>query len=352
MLGANDAMNRVYSGEKVLVTGGAGAIGSNLCRRLLDLGARVVVADDLSASSRRNLPPHPDLRFIEGDILDRAVLDDGLRAGASTVFHLAALFANQNSVEHPEDDLQVNGLGTLRVFRRCAAVGVRRVVFASSGCSIYGDHPERPLTEDLVSLKLSTPYQVTKMLGELYAQQLRHQLGLPVVVARLFNSYGPWDPPGRYRNAIPNFFWRALHGLPLPITGTGEETRDFTFVEDVVDGLLRCGSVEGIEGEAFNIASGKETSISDLAARINALTGNDAGVEVLPRRDWDTKTTLLASVAKARARLGYAPTMAMGSGLERTLAWFEAHWHRLSEDPRFRPVDAELHPATASRRPA
>ena len=352
MLGANDDVNRVYSGERVLVTGGAGAIGSNLCRRLLGLGARVVVVDDLSASGRWNLPSHPDLRFVEGDILDRSVLGEGLEAGASTVFHLAALFANQNSVEHPEQDLQVNGLGTLRVFRHAAAAGVRRVVFASSGCSIYGDHPERPLTEDLVSLKLSTPYQVTKMLGELYAQQLHHQLGLPVVVARLFNSFGPWDPPGRYRNVIPNFFWRALHGLPLPITGTGQETRDFTYVDDVVEGLLRCGSVDGIAGEAFNIASGRETPIGELAARINALTGNDAGVEVLPRRGWDTKTTLLASVERARERLGYTPAWALEPGLEGTLTWFREHWPRLANDPRFRPPATEPQPGTPSRLPA
>jgi UDP-glucose 4-epimerase len=332
-LGANDAMHRVYSGETVLVTGGAGAIGANLCRRLLGLGARVVVVDDLSASRRWNLPEHDALRFIEGDILDTAVLDAAFAEAPAAVFHLAALFANQNSVDHPEEDLQVNGLGTLRVFRR--STDLRRVVFASSGCSIYGDRPERPLTEDLVSLRLSTPYQVTKMLGELYAQQLHHHVGLPVVSARLFNSYGPFDPPGRYRNVIPNFFWRAMHGLPLPITGTGDETRDFTFVQDVVEGLLRCGSAQGVEGGAFNIASGRETRIGDLAERINALTGNTAGVETLPRRHWDTKATLLASIERARDRLGYSPMWTLEPGLAETFAWFQEHWERLAHDPRF-----------------
>lgn len=337
-MGANDAMHRVYSGETVLVTGGAGAIGANLCRRLLELRADVVVVDDLSASVRWNLPS--GVRFLEGDVLDPAVLDEAFAAGPGSVFHLAALFANQNSVEHPEEDLQVNGLGTLRVFRR--STNVRRIVFASSGCSIYGDRPERPLTEDLLSLKLSTPYQVTKMLGELYAQQLHQQVGLPVVAARLFNSFGPFDPPGRYRNVIPNFFWRALHGLPLPITGTGDETRDFTYVQDVVEGLLRCGSCPGVEGEAFNIASGRETRIGDLAERINRLTANAAGIEHRPARRWDTKKTLLASTDKARRILGYAPAWTLEPGLEATLAWFRTHWDALREDPRFRPPGVEL----------
>ena len=337
-----------WAEQRVLVTGGAGAIGSNLCRRLLGLGARVIVLDDLSASVPWNLPSHPRLAFVRGDILHRDALEEAFAPDPTVVFHLAALFANQNSVEHPEEDLQVNGLGTLRVFRRCAAAGVRRVVFASSGCSIYGDRPERPLTEDLVSLQLSTPYQVTKMLGELYAQQLRHQVGLPVVVARLFNSFGPWDPPGRYRNVIPNFFWRALHGLPLPITGTGDETRDFTYVDDVVDGLLRCASTPGVEGEAFNLASGQETRIGDLALRINALCGNDAGLVQLPRRDWDTKTTLLASIDKARDRLGYAPTWALQPGLEQCRAWFGEHWDRLARDPRFGASSTAVHAGTSA----
>jgi UDP-glucose 4-epimerase len=346
ILSGSDTIDGAYSRERVLVTGGAGAIGANLIRRLLGAGAQVLVLDDLSASTRWNLPRHPGLTFLEGDVLDPDLLGRAFDGAPSIVFHLAALFANQNSVEHPEEDLQVNGLGTLRVFRGAAAAGVRRVVFASSGCSIYGDRPERPLTEDLVSLRLSTPYQVTKMLGELYAQQLHQQVGLPVVVARLFNSFGPWDPPGRYRNVIPNFFWQALHGLPLPITGTGAETRDFTYVDDVVDGLLRCGVVEGVEGEAFNIASGRETRIGDLAARISALTGNAAGISSLPRRGWDTKTSLLASVDKGRARLGYAPRWTVEPGLERTLGWFREHWPRLADDPRFRP------PTLARPRPA
>ena len=187
-------------------------------------------------------------------------------------------------------------------------------------------------------MHLSTPYQITKMLGELYANYFHDQLGLPVVKARLFNSFGPWDPPGRYRNVIPNFFWRALQGLPLPITGDGSETRDFTYVGDIVDGLLRAGVYPEAIGQEFNLGGGKETRILDLAARINALTGNEAGVEFLPRRAWDTKSRLLASVARAEELLGYRPRTSLDEGLRAVLRWFEEHWELLREDPRFRPA--------------
>ncbi len=330
-------MSGFYSGKTVLVTGGAGAIGSNLVRSLLAMHARVVILDDLSASTRWNMPEHARLHFIHGDITDPTALGLAFAERPDLVFHLAAFFANQNSMENPEEDLRVNGLGTLRVLRASGDAGVDRVVYASSGCSIYGDRPERPLREELISTRLSTPYQVTKMLGELYANCFHEQADLPVVKARLFNSYGPWDPPGRYRNVIPNFIWRALHGQPLPITGSGDETRDFTFVQDIVAGLLLCASVEGIEGDEFNLASGREVRIADLARSINTAVGNEAGLHHLPRRRWDTKTRLLADITRARERLGYEPTWDLDRGLEQTLGWFRSRWDRLSTDPRFRP---------------
>ena len=137
---------------------------------------------------------------------------------------LKAFFANQNSLDHPESDLQVNGLGTLRLLEYSALTGVKRFVYASSGCSIYGSHAPMPLKEDFMSLHLSTPYQITKMLGELYCNFFQHQYEVPVVKARFFNSYGPGEIPGQYRNVIPNFTYWAMSGKALPITGTGEET--------------------------------------------------------------------------------------------------------------------------------
>src|SRR5206468_12233376 len=143
--------------------------------------------------------------------------------------------------------------------------GVKRFVYASSGCSIYGKDAPLPLTEDFVSLHLSSPYQITKMLGELYCNFFANHHALNVVKPRFFNSYGPGEVPGQYRNVIPNFIYWAMKGRPLTITGTGEETRDFTYVGDIVDGLLRSGQSEAAIGEEFNLASGVETRIVDLA---------------------------------------------------------------------------------------
>ena len=148
------------------------------------------------------------------------------------------------------------------------------------GCSIYGSSAPLPLTEEFMSLHLSSPYQITKMLGELYCNFFQHHYDLPAVKARFFNSYGPGEVPGQYRNVIPNFIYLAMQGQPLPITGTGEETRDFTFVGDIVDGLLRAGHFEAAVGQEFNLASGAETRIIDLAEMINRKVGNQAGSHV------------------------------------------------------------------------
>ncbi|MCI0403632.1 MAG: NAD-dependent epimerase/dehydratase family protein [Acidobacteria bacterium] len=325
-----------YRGSTALVTGAAGCIGSNLCRALLEAGAaRVVALDDLSAAGKWNLPASDRLEFIHGSVLDPTALTAAFSTRPAFVFHLAAFFANQNSVEHPEDDLQVNGLGTLRVLETSREAGVGRVVYASSGCSVYGARAPLPLTENFVSLNLDTPYQITKLLGELYCNFFRNYHNLAIVRARLFNVYGPGEIPGRYRNVIPNFFYWALHGEPLPITGSGEETRDFTFVDDIVSGLLRCGVLPQAVGEAINLASSVETRIGDLAGQINTLTNNSAGLKQLERRRWDTHDRRRASIDKARALLGYQPRTDFPAGLRHTLAWFHNHHKEIAASARF-----------------
>ena len=326
-----------YAGRTVLVTGGAGAIGSNLTRALAEAGARVLVLDNLSSAERWNVPARSEVLFVEGDVRDEVVLKRVFFERPAIVFHLAAFFANQNSVDHPETDLQVNGLGTLRALEYAVLTGVERFVYASSGCSIYGSSAPLPLREEFMSMHLSTPYQITKMLGELYANFFHHHYGLAVVKPRFFNSYGPGEVPGQYRNVIPNFIYWAIKGQALPITGTGEETRDFTYVGDIVDGLLRAGVFESAVGQEFNLASGRETSIGDLARMINEATGNAAGVRYVARRKWDTKRRLLASVDRARELIGYAPDMPFAEGLARTVSWFRAHWAQIDAAARFGP---------------
>src|SRR3990170_935065 len=324
-----------YRGQSVLVTGGAGCVGSNLCRALLEAGAEVAVVDDLSAAARWNLPATERLTFLEGSILDRELLGRAFAKKPITVFHLAAFFANQNSVDHPESDLQVNGLGTLRVLERSRATGVQRVVYASSGCSVYGSQAPLPLKEDFVSLHLDTPYQITKLLGELYCNFFYHHYKLPVAIARYFNVYGPGEIPGAYRNVIPNFMYWALHKKKLPITGTGEETRDFTFVDDIVDGTLRLGVLPEAVGDAFNLASETETKVIDIANMVNQLTKNPGGVEYIARRDWDKITRRRASIEKAHRVLGYEPKMKIEEGVKRVYKWITENRDKIETSAKF-----------------
>lgn len=326
-----------YAGRKVLVSGGAGAIGSNLARRLAELGANVIILDDLSSAERWSVPSLPNVLFVEGDVLDEVKLKRVFFEAPGVVFHLAAFFANQNSVDHPETDLMVNGMGTLRLLEYSLLTGVERFVYASSGCSIYGSGAPLPLREEFMSMHLSTPYQITKMLGELYCNFFYNHHGVKVVKPRFFNSYGPGEVPGQYRNVIPNFIFWAMKGLPLPITGSGEETRDFTYVGDIVDGLLRAGALESAIGQEFNLASGRETRIIDLAHMINLAIGNAAGVRLVQRRKWDTKPRLLASIERARDLIGYAPQTTFEDGLQRTIAWFKEHWDDIEAAARFGP---------------
>jgi len=325
-----------YTGKRVLITGGSGCIGSNLIKALLKAEAeKIVVIDDLSASYEWNLPKDPKVTLIKGSILDEERMKRAFSYKPHYVFHLAAHFANQNSVDHPETDLLVNALGTLKTLEYANLVGVERFVFASSGCSVYGSQAPLPLREDFVSLHLDTPYQINKLVGELYCNYFHDYYKLPVAIARYFNVYGPGEVPGRYRNVIPNFFWWATHGQPLPITGTGEETRDFTFVEDIVDGTLRMGVVEEAVGEAINLASGTETRVIDLANWINEMTGNKAGVVFKSRRDWDKAIRRRASIDKAKKALGYEPKTDMKTGLRRVYEWLKENWENLEKSVKF-----------------
>ena len=318
-----------YKNQTILITGGSGCIGSNLTKALIPYAKKIIVLDDLSAAREWNVPVSPNVQFIKGSILDESVLKRVFSEDIDYVFHLAAHFANQNSVDHPELDLMVNGMGIVNVLQYSVIRKVKRFVYSSSGCSVYGSQAPLPLKEDYVSLHLDTPYQITKLLGELYCNYFMNQYGLKVGIARYFNVFGPGEIPGQYRNVIPNFIWKAMNKEPLVITGTGEETRDFTYVDDIVDGTLRIGCFEFAIGQAFNLASEKETTVNEIAEIVNRITGNKTGVIYAKRRDWDQIIKRRASIQKAHEVLGYTPKTNVEKGIKNVYEWINTNYVKI-----------------------
>ncbi|UTB33119.1 MAG: NAD-dependent epimerase/dehydratase family protein [Methanobacterium sp. ERen5] len=325
-----------YGGKTILVTGGAGCVGSNLTKKLSELNAaNIIILDNLSSAYEWNIPKADNIKFVKGDILNDEDLKRVFKEKPDYVFHLAAHFANQNSVDNPEKDLMVNGIGILKVLEYAQLIDIERFVYSSSGCGVYGLDSKMPFREHDISINLHTPYQVTKLLGELYTNYFHNLYDLPIVNARFFNVFGPGEVPGKYRNVIPNFFYWAMNGQPLPITGDGTETRDWTYVEDIVDGLLAMGFVDEAIGEAINLGSAHETRVVDMAEMVNQLTGNKSGIKYTERRDWDAKTCLLSSVDKANDILGYKPKIEFNEGLEKTHQWFVDNWENINGSAEF-----------------
>ena len=304
--------------SKILVTGGAGFVGSNLVYALISKGHSLWVLDDLS--SGRSELVHPNAVFVRGSVSEDAALNEAFSFQPEYVVHLAALFANQNSVDHPTKDLDVNGLGTLKVLEYCQNYKVKKLLYSSSSC-VYGDG--QIMRETDTSFNPDTPYAITKLLGERYCVFWANQYGLDVSIVRLFNTYGPGELPGPYRNVIPNFIGLALDGKALTITGNGEETRDFTFVGDTVNGIISVLFNKTKSGEIFNIATGSQTSINQIALLINNFTNNKAGISYQPRRSWDHVQNRCGSVEKIQRQLGFKPLTSVEDGIRATCSWLE-----------------------------
>ena len=310
-----------FQDKTILVTGGAGCVGSNLTRKLADLGAeKVIILDNMSSAYHWNIPDRDAIQFVQGDILSDEDLKRVFKEKPDYVYHLAAHFANQNSVDEPETDLMVNGIGILKVLEHAQLTGVDRFIYSSSGCGVYGLESKMPFEEHDISISLHTPYQVTKLLGELYTNYFHNLYDVPIVNARFFNVFGPGEVPGKYRNVIPNFFYWAMNGQPLPITGNG---------------LLAMAIEEEAIGEAINLGSGQDHRVIDMANRVNELSGNEAGIEFKERRNWDAKTKLLSSIEKAKDILGYKPTVSFDDGLVKVHDWFETNWDNIQESAEF-----------------
>ena len=305
----------------VLVTGGAGFIGSNLVAALAADGSRVRVLDDLATGSMANLREVADeVEVMVGDIRApdqvRRAMDD-----VDTVYHLAALPRVARSVADPFGTHLVNVNGTLNVLVAARDTGVRRVVFASSS-SVYGDTPTLPKHEDMPP-RPQSPYAASKVAGEGYCRAFSNVYGVEAVSLRFFNVFGPrQDPTGEYATAVPRFISRLLAGEPPTIFGDGKQSRDFTHVDNVVR-ACRQAAVAGSEvaGEVINVGCGERTSLLELLGLMNDIIGTSIEPEFADPRPGDVRDTE-ASVDKARALLGYAPEVDLRDGLERTVEWF------------------------------
>jgi len=339
----SNPLKQYYKNKNILVTGGAGAIGSNLAIALSELvgkKGKVVVLDNLSSIKEEepwNLAPLGNIMFVKGDVRNDAYLKRVFKEDISQVFHLAAFFANQNSVDYPEVSADVDIIGLIKLLEYTRLSKTPKFVYASSGCAIYGSYPKLPLKEDFISMHLTTPYQINKMTGEMYCNFYSHHYDMLIVNCRFFNSYGPGEVPGQYRNVIPNFIFWAMNGMKLPITGAGNETRDFAFVLDLVQGLIKGGFYKEAVGENFNLASGREISILEVAKLVNKLTGNKAGLTFKPRRKWDTKPRLLASITKAKKLIDYYPMTKFEDGFMKNIEWFRDNWDIIKRMADFPP---------------
>ncbi len=328
-----------FAAARILVSGGAGFVGSNLVRHLLEQEvARIHIVDNLLSAEKDNIPADPRVEFSEASIAD-----DGLLARLEDeydyVFHLATYHGNQSSIHDPLADHANNTLTTLKLYERIKGFArLKKVVYSAAGCALaektFG---EAHATEesDLVSLHNNdSPYSMSKIFGEFYSVYYHKQHKLPTVRARFQNVYGPGEilgagrwrgtPATVWRNVTPTFVWKALHDQPLPLENEGIATRDFIFVGDVARGLAAC-ALHGKPGEAYNIASGVETSIRELAERIVLLTGGKGGIELKPKRAWDNSGKRFGSTAKSERELGFRAVMPLEEGLRRTIDWTRAN---------------------------
>lgn len=327
-----------YSGTRVLVVGGAGFVGSNLVHQLLEQSPReIIVVDNLLSSDVANVPSDPRVRFAFGSITEDKILA-ALPDDLDYVFHLACYHGNQSSIADPLADHDNNTLTSLKLFDRLKDLKqLKKVVYAAAACAVAEktyDAPTATTEDQPVTLYHDSPYSISKIIGELYGNYYFQRHQLPFVKARFSNVYGPREILGAgqwrgtvhtvWRNVTPTFIWRSLNGEALPLDNGGNASRDFIFVEDMARGLMAC-ALKGTAGGVYNLATGRETSILDLATLINEYTGNKTPLDLRPARDWDRSGKRFASTDKAAQELGFTAQVEIRDGIRRTVEWTRAN---------------------------
>jgi len=317
---------------RVLVTGGAGYIGSHLVDRLLAKGDQVVVVDNLSLGKLGNIEHNlgnPHFRFVKGDVLDERLIEE-LIEECELVCHLAAVVGVKHVLADPLQAMMTNVWGTEKVLQSASNHG-RKVVLASSS-EVYGKSTKSPLAEDddrfLGSTYISRwAYSTTKALDEYLALAYHRQRGLPVVIIRYFNSYGPRLDPRGYGSVVAKFINQALDGEPITVHGDGQQTRCFTYIDDTVEGTVLAATVEAANGEILNIARAEETKILKLAEMIKGMIGSSSDITLVPYEkeygeDFEDSRRRVPAVGKAERILGFRAEVPLAEGLEQTIRWF------------------------------
>ena len=307
--------------RRCLVTGGAGFIGSHIAAALAARGDRVRIADNLSTGYRHNLAVNPGAEFLEGDLADPAFAARAV-AGMDLVFHQAAIPSVPRSVKDPVTSHRANIDATLNVLEAARHAGVRRVVYAASS-SAYGDTPVLPKHEAMPPNPLS-PYALQKLVGEQYGQLFTRLYGLETVSIRYFNVFGPrQDPTSAYSGVISQFAKALLDGRAPTIYGDGGQTRDFTYIDNVVDGVLRAADAPAASGDVMNVATGGRISLLELFAAMKRITGADVEPVFAEARAGDVRDSQ-ADISRAKRLLGYEPVVSFEEGLAQTIAWYRA----------------------------
>lgn len=318
---------------EILIVGGAGFVGSNLAKMLLSFSRKIHIIDNLLSSERFNIPISPKITFTEGSISEDQVLGS-LMDEYDYVFHLATYHGNQSSIHDPLADHQNNTLTTLKLFERLKTFKrLKKVVYSSAGCSVAEKTfaEAKPSKEvDIVSLDMDSPYSISKIIGEFYSKYYFKQHQLPVVRVRFQNVFGPGEilgagkwrgtPATIWRNVTPTFIYRALKEMPLPLENNGVATRDFIYVDDICRGLIQAAFL-GKAGDVYNLASGKEISIRNLAEMIVQMTGNKIQLEYLPKRNWDHSGKRFGCPEKAEQEIQFKAQIEMAEGLKQTIDW-------------------------------